>query len=277
MLKGLALSSGKRDLILDPPIMNSAGILGFAPDPKLPFDFTVLGAFITHPLSAKHRSPAHPTFQRAFPGGVLLHTGLPNPGLRAALRNYKKLWDAHSKPMIAHILGDNLGELESMVEALESIQHPIQALEIGLEDTSPKDATVILTTLQMSQLPLLTRVPPSTDRDVIHAAIEVGVNAIVMGPPRGSIKDDTNRTISGRYYGLGILPIALQRLELWVKWFEIPIILGCGLFSAEDVRLAFALGAMGVQLDTALWLEPDRLFQDLQPLLAPEEDQTLVG
>jgi dihydroorotate dehydrogenase len=266
-MNGLALSSGKQDLILDPPIMNSAGILGFTPDPKLPFDLTVLGAFITHPLSAKRRSPAQPTYQKTFPGGVLLHSGLPNPGLRAALRDYKKLWQAYPRPIVAHILGNNVAELERMVEALDTVQHPIQALEIDLEDVSPDDATVILTTVIQSQLPLLTRVPPSIDRDVIHSAVEVGANAVVMGPPRGSTIDNLNRTVSGRYYGPGILPIALHRLESWVQWLEIPVILGCGLYSAEDVSMAFALGAAGVQLDTVLWLEPDRLFRDLQLLI----------
>jgi dihydroorotate dehydrogenase len=269
IMNGLALSSGKQDLILDPPIMNSAGILGFAPDPKLPFDLTVLGAFITHPLSAKRRSPAQPAYQKTFPGGVLLHTGLPNPGLQAALRDYQKMWEAHPRPIVAHILGNNVGELERMVEALDAVQHPIQALEIDLEDVSPEDATVILTTVKQSQLPLLTRVPPGIDRDVLHATVEVGANAVVMGPPRGSTMDNLNRAVSGRYYGPGVLPMALQRLASWVKWLEIPVILGCGLFSAEDAGMAFDLGAAGVQLDTVLWLEPDRLLRDLQLLLAP--------
>ena len=270
-LNELALSSGKQDLLLDPPIMNSAGILGFAPDPKLPFDISQIGAFITHPFSLRRRVPAKPTRLETYPGGALLHTGLPNPGLRGGLKEYRKSWGTFPRPIIAHVIADSTQEIAAIVEYLEEADHPLQALEIGLEQALPNEAKAILTTASQSQLPLLARLPLGTDRDVIHAAIEAGVNAIVVGPPRGRMRSKENESISGRLYGPGILPLALNELEITLQNFDIPVILGCGLFSAESVLDAFTAGAAGVQLDTILWVHPATILQEIQTLLRPEQ------
>jgi dihydroorotate dehydrogenase len=262
-MNGLALSSGKQDIIIDPPIMNSAGILGFAPDIKSLFDHSLLGAFITHPLSLKRRLPAKLPHLEPYPGGVLLHTGLPNSGLQGALREHQGLWETHPRPIIAHIIGSGLNEMKTIVEQLDKIDHPIQALEIGLERAEPDDAEAILTAANLSQLPILARVPPDTDHDVLQASLGSGVNAMVMGPPRGSIATSESATTYGRLYGSGNLPLALNHLERFIAVLDIPVILGCGLFSAEDIRTAFRLGAAAVQLDTILWLDPTHLLSDL--------------
>ncbi len=71
----------KHDLTFEPPIMNAAGVLGFFPDRHGPIDWGMLGAFITNPISLSPRTPAHGSRFEAYPGGFLLHTGYPNPGL----------------------------------------------------------------------------------------------------------------------------------------------------------------------------------------------------
>ena len=73
----------KSELLLNTPIMNAAGCLGFAPDTHGPTDLSQLGAFITNPISLLARSPAHGPRFLSFPGGFMLHTGYPNPGLGA--------------------------------------------------------------------------------------------------------------------------------------------------------------------------------------------------
>ena len=78
----------KRDLYFSKPIMNAAGSLGFAPDARNGIDFASFGAFVTNPISLRPRLPTtHPALVE-FPGGFLLHTGLPNPGLNGTLKKY---------------------------------------------------------------------------------------------------------------------------------------------------------------------------------------------
>ena len=47
-----------RSLVIDPPLMNAAGSMGFAPDLKLPLLWEEFGAFVTNPISIKPRKPA---------------------------------------------------------------------------------------------------------------------------------------------------------------------------------------------------------------------------
>lgn len=257
-MEGLALSSGKQDLIINPPMMNSAGVLGFAIDPKYPFDFNLLGAFVTHPISLKRRAPAKPTHFERYPGGALVHTGLPNPGARNVLLEYRGKWEDGQRPVIAHVLAHGRKEMETVVDLLENVDHPIQALEIGLENTDPSTAEAILTAANLSQLPLLARLPPDADQDFLLATMKCEVNAVVLGPPRGSLVLNSQELVSGRLYGPGMFPFALNHLGRFLRILDIPVIMGCGLYTAEHLHAAFDRGAAAVQLDMALWLDPDQ-------------------
>jgi hypothetical protein len=62
----------KHDLIIEPPLMNAAGILGFSPDLHSGMHWSQMGAFVTNPVSLGHA--------RRRTGGVLF----PLPGLPAA-------------------------------------------------------------------------------------------------------------------------------------------------------------------------------------------------
>lgn len=262
-MNGLVLSSGKQDLIVDPPIMNSAGILGYVPGEHDHFDVNLLGAFITHPISLRPRLPARPSRFERYPGGFLLHTGLPNPGLRNALRSYVSRWTMYPQPVILHLLVDGRGDIETIVEVLDSADHPIQALEIGLIHTTPAHTEAILTTACLSQLPILARVCPDADQDVLLAAQQSGINAIVIGPPRGRLTASDQAIVTGRLYGPGLHPLTSAQLERFLEALEIPVILGSGLYSVGDVRAAIEQGAAAVQLDTMLWLHPTPVLEAL--------------
>jgi dihydroorotate dehydrogenase len=262
-MNGLVLSSGKQDLIINPPIMNSAGVLGFIPDDNEPFDLNLLGAFITHPISLRQRQPAKPSHFEKFPGGVLLHTGLPNPGIRKALHSYRGKWQLHAQPIILHLLVEGVEDMEAIVEVLDSEDHPVQALEIGIVHTTPAAVEAVLTTASLSQLPILARVHPDSDYDVLLAAQQSGINAVVIGPPRGNIKTRWETKISGRLYGPGLHPLIFAQLERFLEVLDIPIILGSGLFSTDNILCALDEGAAAVQLDTVLWLDPTAVLEDL--------------
>src|SRR4030043_1454459 len=82
----------KHDLAIDPPLMNAAGSLGFSPDLYSPMDWSRMGAFVTNPISLMPRTPARGKRFIAYPGGFLLHTGFPNPGLSPVMGRYATQW-----------------------------------------------------------------------------------------------------------------------------------------------------------------------------------------
>src|SRR5512142_2226195 len=96
----------KRDLIFGKPVMNAAGTLGFAADPRAAVPWDELGAFITNPISLRHRKAAAAPAVMEFPGGFLMHNGLPNPGFPSALKRFGPRWQDSPLPVVVHLMAD---------------------------------------------------------------------------------------------------------------------------------------------------------------------------
>ena len=111
----------KADLIFARPIMNAAGMLGFTPDPRAPVPWSDFGAFITNPVSLRpRRVTGHPALM-PYPGGLLLHTGLPDPGFRAVVERYARRWADSPMPVIVHLISDRPEEAKEMARRLEGL------------------------------------------------------------------------------------------------------------------------------------------------------------
>ena len=121
----------KYDLIFDPPVMNAAGTLGYAPDLRGPLNLKSLGAFITNPVSPGPRSPAQTRRYSAYAGGFLLHSGHPNPGLKAVLRKYAAQWARSPLPVLVHLLCQRIEDGVQMVQRLEGLPG-VAGFELGL-------------------------------------------------------------------------------------------------------------------------------------------------
>ncbi len=102
------------DLELSSPWLNAAGALGFAPGADGWSWPEMQGGFVTNPVSANPRTPAETRAALSYPGGSLLHSGLPNPGLKGVLRKYAERWARSSLPVWVHLLGDGPEEIHRM-------------------------------------------------------------------------------------------------------------------------------------------------------------------
>src|SRR5512134_2725359 len=120
----------KRDLYFSKPLMNAAGSLGYAPDIRAAISFDSFGAFVTNPFSLRPRKPATQPEVVEYPGGFLLHTGLPNPGFNTGIKRYASRWDKSDLPIIVHLMADRPEETQRMVQMLE-IHENIMAAELG--------------------------------------------------------------------------------------------------------------------------------------------------
>jgi dihydroorotate dehydrogenase (NAD+) catalytic subunit len=114
----------KRDLYFATPYLNAAGSLGLDPARYLRSENHLpLGAFVTNPLSLRSRRPTHHPALVDYPGGFLLHSGLPNPGLDAALKRYARKWRDSPLPVIPHLMADRPEETARMTRQLENIEN----------------------------------------------------------------------------------------------------------------------------------------------------------
>jgi dihydroorotate dehydrogenase len=253
---GLVISSGKRELIFSSPLMNSAGFLGFGSEARKLLDPDMLGAFVTAPVSLQPRTPARGPRAAELPGSFLLHTGLPNPGLRSVLAREAPFWSQLKTALILHLLVDHPQDLVDAGRLLDDFKR-IDGIELGLEILPPGQAAALIEQALRIQLPLIVRLPLDCPLEVFLTVEAAGAHALALGPPRGRAARSDGRSISGRMYGPALLPLLLEKLSRLRSLIACPLIAGAGLFSPPDLQLALQNGADALQLDSVLWTHPE--------------------
>lgn len=250
----------KRDLVLRLPWMNAAGTLGFAPNPRGPVDLSRLGAFITNPVSLRSRSPAENRGLLPFPGGFLLHTGWPNPGLNAVLRRWTSRWAEASLPVVLHLLVGAQDELSGVTERLEGLEN-LAALELGLPPEVSAARALQLVQAIAGELPVIACLPFEGAAGLASALANSGAAAFSLAPPRGCLPlaaagaagaAGTAGLLSGRLYGPALLPQSLAAVQS-VAQAGLPVFGAGGVYCRADGEAMLAAGASAIQLDSILW------------------------
>ncbi len=241
----------KADLIFAKPIMNAAGSLGFAPDPRAPVPWDSLGAFMTNPISLRPRAATEFPSVLEFPGGFLLHTGLPNPGFRGAIAKYARRWAEAKLPVIVHLMGDRPEEAREMTRRLEGLEN-ILAVELSFAPLLADDIILLALEMCIGELPIIACLPREQVLRLGPPAIERGAAAVSLAAPRGTVVRD-GRSITGRVYGPSLLPMSLEVVRLASR-INIPMIGAGGSATGDQLRQWLELGAMAVQVDSPLWL-----------------------
>ncbi|MBN2146959.1 MAG: hypothetical protein JW726_06205 [Anaerolineales bacterium] len=241
----------KFDLVITHPLMNAAGSLGFAPEPRGPVDLTQFGAFVTNPVSLGPRTPARGARYMPFVGGFLLHTGYPNPGLNAVIRRYAGRWARAPLPVILHLLVQQKDDLGAMVERLENLEG-ISALELGVPSDVAADSLAAICAEAQGELPFIVRLPFERALELAPAALAAGTAAVSISPPRGALAEQNGGFLKGRLYGPALYPQSLLLVQTLVQ-ANIPVIASGGLYSQKSIDEMLNAGALAVQLDGVLW------------------------
>ena len=253
----------KQDLTFSSPYMNAAGTLGFAPDYRAPIPWDSFGAFVTNALSLRARKPTAKPALVEYPGGFLLHTGLPNPGLPAAIKKYARRWADSRLPIIVHLMADRPDETMRMVRSLEELEN-IAAMELGFAPLLADD--IILLTIEMSlgELPLIVNMPVERVLSLGPRAIQEGAAAISLAAPRGMIAltpdpsplgsgaSMVEELVTGRLSGPALFPQSLLTVRDATR-AGIPVIGAGGVETKENADAMLSVGALAVQIDASLW------------------------
>lgn len=247
----------KRDLCFSNPIMNAAGLLGFSPDKR---EIEGFGAFVTNPISLRPRAPAAQPAVFEFPGGFLLHTGLPNPGLAAALKKYAATWNRAALPIVVHLMVERPVETASMLRTLEDIENVV-AVELGFPPLEEDD--LIFSNLQLcaGELPLIFSLPAVQILRLGPRLIKGGAAALGMARPRGALMRG-GRLVEGRLYGMSLFPRALELVRS-AAILGLPLIAAGGVWTKQDAADMLSAGAIAVQADASLWLPQEAPAWDL--------------
>lgn len=252
----------KRDIRLNKPFVNAAGMLGFAPHPQdMPF-LENLGAFITNPISRHARKPAGNRASLPFPGGILLHSGHPNPGISRAIRRFSRRWANAPLPIIVHLLVENPHSLTEMVHKLEGLEN-ILALELGLPPDCEPDTLHILMEAAQGELPIILALGFDQLPTLLEAVKEFQPAVLHLTEPRGTLRGQDGNWVRGRLDGPAIFPIMLQAAQQLVQ-AELRLIANAGVYYQWQAEALLASEVFAVGLGSALWgVDPNSIFSGL--------------
>jgi dihydroorotate dehydrogenase (NAD+) catalytic subunit len=253
---------GKNSLTLETPMMPASGTFGYGDVYRDFVNVEKLGAIVTNPITYEPWNPAAGTRVVPLDGGILMHTGLPNPGLNKALKRYRNLWTMLPLPIILHLVATTADHVRKSAARLDG-EDSIDAIELGLNDdvTWRQADEFVRAAVEKTDKPVLVRLPLGDANEIADAVQDAGAGALVIAaPPRGTARDPiTGRLVSGRIYGPLVKPIVLRMVGQLVRRIKIPLIGAGGIHSTQDARDYLEAGARAVQVDSVTWVQPQML------------------
>ncbi len=246
--------NSKRGLELRGPLMLAAGGYGSEFEPEL---LARAHALVTLPTTLQPRAPAPgATRVRAFPGGFLLKRSGANPGLAAALHAERHLWPRLNLPVIFTLGSADVVHWSEIARRVAKVQG-VSALELEIREEMDVQAA-LAEIKEQTNLPILARLPLERTLENADAAMAGGADALTVGRAVRGVCMVDGKMWHGRMMGPALLPLALRAVWEVAEHFPgTPIVGAGGVESASDVRAFLAVGARAVQVDVALWREPE--------------------
>jgi dihydroorotate dehydrogenase (NAD+) catalytic subunit len=254
----------KRDLVLSQPFVNASGTLGFFPDLRAQPAILRLGAFITNPISRRQRQPAANRACLPFPGGLLLHTGHPNPGVSRAISRFGRRWAGAPLPVIVHLLVESPVTLTEMIHKLEVLEN-ILAVELGLPPGCDPDMLSAVMAAGAGEIPLIPCLSLEQVPILLEALKDLQPTALHLVEPRGALPGPDGEIIMGRLYGPAIFPIMMAAAQVLIN-AGLRVIANGGVCDPWQVDALMKVGVTAVGLGSVLWqVDPIAIFPELQP------------
>jgi dihydroorotate dehydrogenase (NAD+) catalytic subunit len=264
-----------RGLVLDNPILVASGTFGFGVEHGEAVDIGRLGAICTKGTTLKPRIGNRTPRVTETPAGLLNAVGLQNPGVDAVIDRYAPIWRGWRTPVLLNVAGESVADYVEVVRRLEGVPG-VAGVELnlscpnagkgGLQFALDADAAGSLTAAvrRVTDLPLLVKLSPNAAdiRPIARAIADAGADALsAINTLSGlAVAPSRDRPLLGNAYGgvsgPAIKPIALRVVYEVVQVVNLPIVAIGGVTSIEDVLDFLAVGAVAVQVGTAIFADP---------------------
>jgi dihydroorotate dehydrogenase (NAD+) catalytic subunit len=225
-----------------------------------------LGGFVTAPVTRRAWRGQPPRLAE-LTAGLVWQRGLWNPGSRRVIRDHAAFWRHSPVPVIVHVAGDDPQQVAAVAEDLEplagvvglELDAPAAAGDASLSDLKELAAALVWAVREAADLPLLVRLPLDAPERVVWAVLEAGADALVVAQPPPGLHVDlaSGRRTSGSIHGPAVAAQVARRLAELQGWVGVPLVACGGVHSVQDALAFLALGAAAVQVDTAVWVDPE--------------------
>jgi dihydroorotate dehydrogenase (NAD+) catalytic subunit len=261
-------------LRLNTPVLTASGTFGFGDEYRDVVDLARIGAIITKTVTPEPRE-GNPTPRTVeTPAGMLNSIGLPNPGVKDAVREKAPIWRDLPCPVIVSIsahddltwteLAAQFDGLANVVGIEANLSCPNVAGGMDFSTDPDRTATTVEAVRKGTSLPIIAKLSPNvTDiRPIACAAEAAGAHALsLINTVLGMVIDpEVGRPFLGAgvggLSGPAIRPIALRCVYQVAGVVSIPIVGIGGIVTASDAVQFFLAGASAVQVGTATFREP---------------------
>ncbi len=264
-----------RGLRLANPILVASGTFGYGVEYGDVVDVQRLGAICCKGTTLRPRVGNPTPRVSETPGGMLNSIGLQNPGVDAVVEKYAATWSGWRVPVIVNVAGESIADFTEVARRLDG-QPGIAGIELniscpnvgkgGIQFAIDAEAAgaVTASVRRATDLPLLVKLSPNVAdvRPIARAIADAGADAltaintlsgIAVAPTRA-------RPLLGNVYGglsgPAIKPVALRIVYEVSQVVDIPVVAIGGVTELADVLDYLAVGAVAVQVGTAIFADP---------------------
>ncbi len=274
-----------RGLRLSNPILVASGTFGYGVEYGDVVDVQRLGAICCKGTTLRPRIGNPTPRVTETPGGMLNSIGLQNPGVDAVVEKYAGTWSSWRVPVIVNVAGESIADFTEVARRLDGVPG-VAGIELniscpnvgkgGIQFAIDAEAAGAVTAAvrRATDLPLLVKLSPNVAdvRPIARAIADAGADALTAINTLSGIAVAPSRAkpllgnIYGGLSGPAIKPVALRIVYEVSQVVDIPVIAIGGVTELADVLDYLAVGAVAVQVGTAIFAEPTlpaRLVDDL--------------
>jgi len=274
-----------RGLVLENPILVASGTFGYGVEYGEVVDVQRLGAICCKGTTLRPRIGNVTPRVTETPAGMLNSIGLQNPGVDAVVERYASVWQGWRTAVIVNVAGESVADYVEVVRRLDGVPG-IAGIELniscpnvgkgGIQFAIDADAagSVTAAVRRATDLPLLVKLSPNVAdvRPIARAIADAGADALTAVNTLSGIAvaPSRRRPLLGNVYGglsgPAIKPVALRVVYEVAQVVDIPIVAIGGVTELADVLDYLAVGAVAVQVGTAIFADPTlpvRLIDEL--------------
>jgi dihydroorotate dehydrogenase (NAD+) catalytic subunit len=264
-----------RGLVLPNPILVASGTFGYGVEYGDVVDVDRLGAICCKGTTLRARIGNPTPRVTETPGGMLNSIGLQNPGVDAVIEKYARTWAGWTVPVIVNVAGESVSDYVEVTRRLEGVPG-IAAIELniscpnvgrgGLQFAIDAGAAgeVTAAVRRATDLPLLVKLSPNVAdiRPIARAIEDAGADALTAINTLSGIAVAPGRAkpllgnIYGGLSGPAVKPVALRVVYEAAQAVKIPVVAIGGVTELADVLDFLAVGAVAVQVGTAIFADP---------------------
>ena len=264
-----------RGLRLGNPILVASGTFGYGIEYGDVVEIQRLGAICCKGTTLRPRVGNPTPRVTETPGGMLNSIGLQNPGVDAVIEKYAGTRSAWQVPVIVNVAGESIADYTEVARRLDGVPG-IAGIELniscpnvgagGIQFAIDAEAAGAVTAAvrRATDLPLLLMLSPNVAdfRPSARAIADAGADALTaINTLSGiAVATDRQRPLLGNVYGglsgPAIKPVALRVVYEVCQVVDIPVVAIGGVTEIADVLDYLAVGAVAVQVGTAIFADP---------------------